>query len=59
MTLRARLLLAALILVVDVAAIVLPLTAILAAYVIVRRPPAFLDWVIRLYDDQTTPSLPR
>jgi hypothetical protein len=41
--------LAVLILAVDIVAFAVPLTAVAAAYVIVARPPGFLDWVRRLY----------
>lgn len=51
MPLLGRIALASLVLVVDFAMIVIPLCAIVAAYVIVMRPPVFLHWVLRLYDD--------
>jgi hypothetical protein len=44
-----RVTLAVLVVVLDAVAFVLPLTALFAAYVIVVRPPWFLDWVRRLY----------
>jgi hypothetical protein len=44
-----RVALAVLILAVDIVAFAVPLTAVAAAYVIVARPPGFLDWVRRLY----------
>ena len=44
-----RVALAVLILAVDTVAFAVPLTAVAAAYVIVARPPGFLDWVRRLY----------
>ncbi len=34
---------------VDVVAVFVPLAAILAAYVLVTRPPWFRDWVEELY----------
>jgi hypothetical protein len=45
-----RLALAAAIVVVDLALFAVPLVALVAAYVIVARPPWFRDWVRRLYD---------
>jgi hypothetical protein len=47
--LSVRLAIAALILVLDFGMIVVPLVACYAAYVIVRRPPSFLGFVVRLY----------
>jgi hypothetical protein len=44
-----RVALAAIIVAVDVLLFAVPLTALAAAYVIVARPPGFLDWVRRLY----------
>jgi hypothetical protein len=51
MSLTARLALAALILVVDIATIAIPLAACYAAWVIVRRPASFLGFVLRLYGE--------
>lgn len=34
---------------VDLLVFAVPLTALFAAYVVVARPPWFLDWVRRLY----------
>ena len=44
-----RVLLAVVIVAVDLVAFALPLAALAAAYVIVARPPGFLEWVRRLY----------
>ena len=44
-----RIALAVIIVAVDLLVFALPLTAFAAAYVILARPPAFLDWVRRLY----------
>ncbi len=44
-----RWLLAIALVVVDVVAIFVPLAAILAAYVLVTRPPWFREWVEDLY----------
>jgi len=44
-----RVLLAVIIVAIDVLAFAVPLTAFAAAYVIVARPPGFLEWVRRLY----------
>ena len=44
-----RIVLAVIIVGVDVLVFALPLTALAAAYVILARPPGFLDWVRRLY----------
>jgi len=44
-----RVALAAIIVAVDVLVFAVPLTALAAAYVIVARPPGFLEWVKRLY----------
>lgn len=49
MTTTERLLLAVTIVAVDLLVFAIPLTAFAAAYVIVARPPGFLDWVRRLY----------
>jgi hypothetical protein len=44
-----RVALAVIVVAVDLLVFVLPLTALAAAYVIVARPPGFLDWMRRLY----------
>jgi hypothetical protein len=49
---RFRYLLAVLIVAADAVAIVVPLAAVFAAYVVVARPPWFLRWVLRLYEDR-------
>ncbi|SDX63833.1 hypothetical protein [Thiocapsa roseopersicina] len=49
MRLAHRLVLALLIVVVDTAAFVVPLAALLLAYVLLARPVWFRDWVERLY----------
>jgi hypothetical protein len=45
-----RVVLAVALVLLDLVAFALPLTALAAAYVIVARPPAFLEWVRRLYE---------
>lgn len=37
--------------VVDLVAVFVPLTALLAAWILVERPPWFRSWVERLYED--------
>jgi hypothetical protein len=44
-----RALLAVIIVAIDLLAFAVPLTAFAAAYVLVARPPGFLEWVRRLY----------
>jgi len=44
-----RVALAVIIVAVDLLVFAVPLTALAAAYVILARPPGFLDWVRRLY----------
>jgi hypothetical protein len=44
-----RVVLAATIVVVDVLVFVVPLVALLAAWVLLARPPWFREWVERLY----------
>lgn len=44
-----RILLAVIIVAVDLLAFAVPVTAFAAAYVIVARPPGFVEWVRRLY----------
>jgi hypothetical protein len=46
-----RVALAALIVVLDVAVFVVPVTGLLAAWVLLARPPWFREWVERLYGD--------
>jgi hypothetical protein len=45
-----RVLLAVVIVLVDLVLFAVPLTALVAAWVIVARPPWFREWVARLYD---------
>jgi hypothetical protein len=52
MTLAQRLIVAALILLIDFLAFAVPLMAIVMAYVIVARPARFLQWVLLVYDDR-------
>ncbi len=49
MRLSHRLVLALLIVLVDTAAFLIPLTAVLLAYILLARPAWFRDWVDRLY----------
>ena len=49
MRLSHRLVLALLIVFVDTAAFLIPLTAVLLAYILLARPPWFRDWVEQLY----------
>ncbi len=49
MTTTERVALAALIIVLDVAVFVVPVTGLLAAWVLLARPPWFRQWVDRLY----------
>ncbi|MFZ1535825.1 MAG: hypothetical protein WAT23_00340 [Chromatiaceae bacterium] len=44
-----RLVLALLIVLVDTAAFLIPLAAVLLAYILLVRPPWFRDWMDRLY----------
>jgi hypothetical protein len=44
-----RIALAVVIVVLDVAVFVLPVTGLLAAWVLLARPPWFREWVERLY----------
>ena len=46
-----RFLIAAAIVILDVAVIAIPITAVFAAYVLVARPSWFRAWVERLYQD--------
>jgi hypothetical protein len=45
-----RVVLAVAIVLVDLVLFAVPLTAFVAAYVIVARPPWFREWVARLYE---------
>jgi hypothetical protein len=47
-----RVTLAVLIVILDVAVFVVPVTGLLAAWVLLARPPGFRRWVERLYEDQ-------
>jgi hypothetical protein len=49
MTTTHRVVLAVAIIVVDVALFAVPLTGLVAAWVLLARPPWFHDWVVRLY----------
>lgn len=49
MTTSERVVLAVAIVLVDTAVIVIPVTAFVAAWVLVARPPWFREWVERLY----------
>ncbi len=49
MDVQQRWLLAITLILVDTVAVVVPLTAILAAYVLVTRPPWFREWIEKLY----------
>ena len=51
MTLSQRVLLAAAILIIDVVAVFIPLSALVAAYIILARPPWFREWVGSLYSE--------
>jgi len=51
MRLADRLVWALLVILVDTAAFAVPLAALLLAYVLLARPPWFLDWVEQLYRD--------
>jgi len=49
MTTQERVLLAIAIIVIDIVLFALPITGFFAAYVLLARPPWFLDWVKQLY----------
>jgi hypothetical protein len=49
MDLWKRLALATLVVIVDLIAFAVPVTAIAIAYILVARPPKFLNWVLLLY----------
>jgi hypothetical protein len=46
-----RVALAALIVVLDVAVFVVPVTGLVAAWVLLARPPWFREWIERLYGE--------
>jgi hypothetical protein len=50
MTTAERVTLAVLIVILDVAVFVVPVTGLLAAWVLLARPPWFRQWVDRLYE---------
>jgi hypothetical protein len=50
MTTAERVTLAVLILILDVAVFVVPVTGLVVAWVLLARPPWFKEWVDRLYD---------
>jgi hypothetical protein len=50
MTINERVLLAIAVVLIDLTLFVLPLTGLFAAYVLLARPPWFLDWVKQLYE---------
>ncbi len=50
MTTTERIALAVLIVVLDVAVFVIPVTGLVAAWVLLARPPWFREWVDRLYE---------
>ena len=49
MTTQERVLLAIAVVLVDIALFALPLTGFFAAYILLARPPWFLDWIRNLY----------
>ncbi len=51
-----RIVLAVAVVVVDLVAVFVPLTAILAAWILLTRPPWFKSWVERLYEGDDPPS---
>ncbi len=53
MTTQERVLLAIAVVIVDIVLFALPITGFFAAYVLLARPPWFLDWVKRLYSLQS------
>jgi hypothetical protein len=53
MTTAERVLLAIAIVLVDIVLFAVPLTGIFAAYVLIARPPWFLDWIKNLYGLQS------
>ncbi len=58
MSIGARMAVAAAVVLVDVVLFALPLTGILAAYVIIARPPWFRAFVERLYYDVAASGTP-
>lgn len=50
MTLSQRIAVAVAVVVLDLVAFALPLTAMAIAYVVLVRPAWFLNWVVRLYE---------
>jgi hypothetical protein len=56
MTTAERVTLAVLIVILDVAVFVVPVTGLLAAWVLLARPPWFREWVDRLYGAGTPGS---
>jgi hypothetical protein len=52
MTLSKRIVIAILIVVVDLVAFAVPLSAIAIAYVVLARPARCLRWAVLLYDDR-------
>ena len=58
MTITERVALAVLIVVLDVAVFVVPVTGLLAAWVLLARPSWFRQWVDRLYDGDRPPLEP-
>ena len=51
MSISGRVALAVVIVVLDVAVFVVPVTGLLAAWCLLARPPWFREWVDRLYGD--------
>ena len=49
MTTQDRLLIAVVIVLIDIVLFALPITGFFAAYVLLARPPWFLEWVKQLY----------
>jgi hypothetical protein len=54
MTLWQRVAIAAAVVLVDLIAFAIPLTAIGIAYIVLARPTRFLDWVLALYEHPKT-----
>jgi len=53
MSTQERVLLAIAVVLIDLTLFVLPLTGLFAAYILLARPPWFIDWVQRLYEGQS------
>jgi len=53
MTTQERVLLAIAVVLVDIVLFAVPLTGFFAAFVLLARPPWFLDWINRLYRSQS------